>query len=245
NTPRTLIPLRPNLGVLHEVIPEDETPELINEFLNVDKRVPTIYDHERMKPRICLPSRTRKELYGKSSSVGKQAGGFILSKSRCSSILWIVEVVRVTTKQKYGLNFMQQIIVRRENDKPDSFSEADLFLNNKVNYRKNKLLNSLLTVIKNEPSIGLIDLNINEKNRIMDLINISKFCDATLEKVLKEVKLKIFEIEFKTKTPLLGELDLKIMKAYKREIMKHLKHHKQMRRWESFVNGRPILQSMK
>ncbi|GKB55051.1 hypothetical protein Tco_0905804 [Tanacetum coccineum] len=32
-----------------EVIPEDETPELITEFQNVDKRVPTLFDHARMK----------------------------------------------------------------------------------------------------------------------------------------------------------------------------------------------------
>nr|GEY61326.1 hypothetical protein [Tanacetum cinerariifolium] len=32
-----------------EVIPEDETPELLNEFENVDKRVPTIFDHKRME----------------------------------------------------------------------------------------------------------------------------------------------------------------------------------------------------
>ncbi|GKD20930.1 hypothetical protein Tco_1222633, partial [Tanacetum coccineum] len=32
-----------------EVIPEDETPELINEFQNVDKRVPTIFDRERIE----------------------------------------------------------------------------------------------------------------------------------------------------------------------------------------------------
>ncbi|GKC71926.1 hypothetical protein Tco_1117809 [Tanacetum coccineum] len=32
-----------------EVIPEDETPELIVEFHNIDKRVPTIFDHARME----------------------------------------------------------------------------------------------------------------------------------------------------------------------------------------------------
>ncbi|GJR69491.1 hypothetical protein Tco_0015556, partial [Tanacetum coccineum] len=80
----------------------------------------------------------------------------------------IVEVVRVTTEQQYGLDFLQQIIVIRENDKPDSFFEADF----------NK-----------------------EEKRVMDLVDIPEFCDATLEKVLKEVKLKIFEIEFKMKTP--------------------------------------------
>ncbi|GKB37089.1 hypothetical protein Tco_0882031 [Tanacetum coccineum] len=78
--------------------------------------------------------------------------------------------------------------------------------------------------IVDEPSVGLIYLNNKEEKRIMDLVDISKFYDATLEKVLKEVKLKIFETEFKTKTSLLGELDLKIMKAYKREIMMCLNH---------------------
>ncbi|GJS59943.1 retrovirus-related pol polyprotein from transposon TNT 1-94, partial [Tanacetum coccineum] len=57
--------------------------------------------------------------------------------------------------------------------------------------------------IVDEPSVGLIYLNNKEEKRIMDLIEIAKFCDATLEKVLKEVKLKIFETEFKMKTPLL------------------------------------------
>ncbi|GJT44096.1 retrovirus-related pol polyprotein from transposon TNT 1-94 [Tanacetum coccineum] len=94
-------------------------------------------------------------------------------------------------------------------------------------------------------SVGLIYYNIKEEKRVMDLGDIAKFCDDTLEKVLSEVRLKIFETEYMKKNLLLGELDLKIMKSYEREIMKRLKHRKQMRRWESFVNGRPILQTMK
>nr|GEX13715.1 hypothetical protein [Tanacetum cinerariifolium] len=84
-----------------------------------------------------------------------------------------------------------------------------------------------------------------EEKKVMDLVKIVKFCDATLEKVLKEVKLKIFETEFLKKAPLLGDLDLKIIKAYKREITKHLRHRKQMGRGESFMNGRPILSTIK
>nr|GEX71078.1 hypothetical protein [Tanacetum cinerariifolium] len=213
----------------------------------------------------------------------------------------IIEIVKVTTEQQYGLDFIERIIVMRENDKPDRFSEADfkylnknhiddiyyLCLNNK-NYHENKLLSSMLTFIRicviwervhdfqlgiksyrikinltaptltylgiescnpyfivDKPTIGLIYLKNKEEKRIMDLVDISKFYDATLGKVLKEVKLKIFEIEFKMKALLLGKLDLKIMKAHKREIIKCLNLHKKMRIWESFVNGRPILQSMK
>ncbi|GKE80396.1 hypothetical protein Tco_1550396, partial [Tanacetum coccineum] len=71
------------------------------------------------------------------------------------------------------------------------------------------------------------------------------FCDDTLERVLKEVKLKIYETEFLKKASLLGELDLDIIKAYVREITKRLSHREQMRRWDSFVNGRPILPTMR
>ncbi|GKF30000.1 hypothetical protein Tco_0096342, partial [Tanacetum coccineum] len=74
----------------------------------------------------------------------------------------ITEVVRITTDQPHGLDFMEQILVMRENDKPDSFSEAnfkylnkndikDLYYlcrNKKVNYRETKLMNSLITSIK-------------------------------------------------------------------------------------------------
>ncbi|GJR61996.1 hypothetical protein Tco_1504158 [Tanacetum coccineum] len=67
--------------------------------------------------------------------------------------------------------------------------------------------------IVDAPSIGLTYLNGKEEKRVIDLVDIPKFCDATLNKVLKEVKLKIFETEFKMKISLLSELDLKIMKA--------------------------------
>nr|GEX66681.1 hypothetical protein [Tanacetum cinerariifolium] len=193
-------------------------------------------------------------------------------------------------------------LLKYANTEKNSFSEADfkylnkndiedmyyLFLNKKVNYRENKLLNSLLTFIKScviwervhdfqlgiesyqikinltaptliFPSIeecnpfsivdkhttSLIYLNSKNEKRFMDLKELSRFYDDTLKKVQKEVKIKIFETKFIKKTPLLGSLDLKIMKAYEREIMKRLRHREKMRRYESFVNGRLILQMMK
>ncbi|GJU70425.1 hypothetical protein Tco_1256684 [Tanacetum coccineum] len=122
-----------------EVILEDETLELINEFQNVDKRVPTIFDRERMEA-------TLRDM-------------------------------------------------RNSNEPPRYLYNKDLFFLKYGNTRE---------------------------KRFMDLEELSKFCDAMLEKVLKEVNMKIFETEFMKKTPLLGGLDLKIMKAYKREIMKRL-----------------------
>ncbi|GJZ55785.1 hypothetical protein Tco_0610978 [Tanacetum coccineum] len=105
----------------------------------------------------------------------------------------IVEVVRVTTKQQHRLDYMKQIIMMRENDKLDSSSEANFKYQNKNDIE-----------------------DIKEEKRVMSLVEIVKFCDDILERVLKEVKLKIFETEFQKKVPLLGELDLDVMKVYER-----------------------------
>ncbi|GJZ18963.1 hypothetical protein Tco_0555553 [Tanacetum coccineum] len=44
----------------------------------------------------------------------------------------IVEIVKVTIDQQYGLDYMERLAIMRENDKPDSFSEADFkYLNKK------------------------------------------------------------------------------------------------------------------
>ncbi|GKC32984.1 hypothetical protein Tco_1040278, partial [Tanacetum coccineum] len=368
-----------------EVIPEDETPKLITKLQNVDKRVPTIYDYERMRatlndalsnqfknaeeyayhleqttnfmenqivwesrqedikcpiPRPLVffgPQRNQNEppryFYNKDLFFLKHGNTeekkYVLSlhkihaerfpkadleekmnrwvrkefktfneEARLSIQHWkdswhkmmykqkqrrvgnnpedyfskhrITEVVRITTDQPHGLDFMEQILVMRENDKPDSFSEADFkYLNKndiedlvhdfqlriesyqiKVNLTVPTLTFSGIEAcepysIVDKPNTGLIYLNSKGEKRLMCLVEIVKFCDATLEKVLKEVKLKIFQSEPWKKSPLLGELDRDIMRAFEREITKRLNHREQMRRWESFVNGRPILPTMK
>nr|GEU67579.1 hypothetical protein [Tanacetum cinerariifolium] len=56
---------------------------------------------------------------------------------------------------------------------------------------------------KNKPNASLIYLNSKNEKRVMYLVEIVKFCDDTLEKVLKEVKLRIFQTKFWKKPPLL------------------------------------------
>nr|GEU32920.1 copia protein [Tanacetum cinerariifolium] len=74
----------------------------------------------------------------------------------------ITEVVRIVTGQSYGLDYMDQILVMRANDKPNSFSEADFKYLNKndiedlyylcrskeIDNQKIKLMNSLIMFIK-------------------------------------------------------------------------------------------------
>ncbi|GKE77617.1 hypothetical protein Tco_1543737, partial [Tanacetum coccineum] len=354
-TPKLLVPLRNKFGDVKveeivinedEVIPEDETPELITEFQNVDKRVPTIFDRARIEAILndMLSNQFKNaEEYAyhlelATNFIENQINGYIEEKKYILSLHkihaeqfleadleekmnlykqnqrtfrdnpedyfsnhMIKEVVRITTDQPHGLDVMEQIIVMRENDKPNSFSKADfkylnkndiedlyyLFQNKKVNYHEIKLMNSLIMFIRSyviwervhdfpsgiesyqvkvtliaptltfpgieeyelylivdKPTTGLIYLNSKDEKWVMYLVEFVKFCDATLEKVLKEVKLKIFQSEPWTKPPLLGELDRDIMRAFEREITKRLSHREQMRRWESFVNGRPVLPTM-
>ncbi|GJS47302.1 hypothetical protein Tco_0597423 [Tanacetum coccineum] len=99
--------------------------------------------------------------------------------------------------------------------------------------------------IVDKPTTGLIYLNSKDEKRVMYLVEIMKFCDATLEKVLKEVKHNIFKSGPWKKPPMLGELDRDIIRAFEREITKRLRHQEKMRRWESFVNGRPIMPTIK
>ncbi|GJW43484.1 hypothetical protein Tco_0072283 [Tanacetum coccineum] len=345
-----------------EVIPEDETTELINEFQNFDKRIPTILDHARMEAKIndmmSNQFRNAKEyayhleqsmnymnnqivwesrqedikrlkpyahvFYGPQRNPNEpprypynkylfflkygntEENSYILSLHKIYDVPfpeedleekmnhWVQkefkafnEEARITTEQQHRLDYIEQIIVMRENEKPDSFSKADfkylnkndiedmyyICLNKKVNFRENKLLNSLMTFIRScviwervhdfqlgiesyqikinltaptlifsgieahdpysivdKPTMGMIYLNSKNEKRVMYLVEIVKFCDATLERVLNEVKLKIFETEFWKKPPLLGELDLDIMKAFEREITKRLRHREHMRK---------------
>ncbi|GKE28521.1 hypothetical protein Tco_1443905 [Tanacetum coccineum] len=218
-----------------EEISKDETHELINEFQNIDKRIPTIYDHAIMEVTLndmmSNPFRNAKEYahhleqsknYLENQTYGNsEEKSYVLSLHKIHVVpfleedleekmnrwvrkdfktfneeagisiqhwkdLWhmrmyelnkrkvrdnpdeyfsnhrIVKVVRITSDQKHGLDYIEQIIMMRENDKPNRFSESDykylnkndfedmyyLLLNKKVNHHKNKLRNSLMTFIR-------------------------------------------------------------------------------------------------
>ncbi|GJV94373.1 hypothetical protein Tco_1545950 [Tanacetum coccineum] len=268
-----------------EVIPEDDTPELIEEprarygnfeeikyVLSLHKIHTIPFPEEDLKEKINRWVRKEFKTFNKETRLSIQYWTDSWHK-RMYKINYrkvndnpeelfsdhrIVEVVRVTTEQLYMLDYMEQIIVMRENNKPDSFSEADfkylnkndiedmyyLFLNKKLGIESYRIKINLTAPtlifpgieakdpysIVDEPRLGLIYLNNKEEKRVMDLVEIVKFCDATLERVLKEVKLKIFETEFLNKAPLLGDLDLKIMKTYETKIIKCVRHREQMRR---------------
>ncbi|GKB77191.1 hypothetical protein Tco_0944086 [Tanacetum coccineum] len=244
-----------------EEFPEPDLEEKLNRW--VRKEFKTFNENARLSIQHWKDS-WHKRVYKQNQKKVKKNPKDYYSNHR------ITEVVRIITDQPHGLDFMEQILVMRANDKPDSFSKADFkYLNiNDIedlvhdfqlgieSYQmKVNLTEPTLTfpgieehapyIIVDELQMGLIYLNSKDEKRAMYLEEIVKFCDVTLEKVLNKAKLRMFKSNFLKKPPLLDELDQDIMKAYAREISKRLSHRQQMRRWESFMNGRPILPTMK
>ncbi|GJR65339.1 hypothetical protein Tco_0011404 [Tanacetum coccineum] len=278
-----------------EVNPEKETPKLIAEIQNVDKRVPTIFDHARMeatlRDSLSNQSRNAEEYAYPLEQSTNFMENQIVWESRQQDIPRTIPKALIFYGQQRNPNEPS-----RANDKTYSFFEADfkylkkndiedlycLCRSKEIDDRKIKLMNLLITFIRSyviwervhdfqlgiessqikvnltaptltfpgikehalysildEPQTGLIYLSSQDEKRVMYLVEIVKFCDATLKKVLNEVKLRMFESQVLKKPPLLSDLDQDIMKAYEREISKRLSHRQQMRRWESFVNGRP------
>ncbi|GKE02936.1 hypothetical protein Tco_1390919 [Tanacetum coccineum] len=148
-----------------EVILEDETLEILKEFQNVDKRVPTIFDRERMKATL------RDMLSNHFRDAEEYA--YHLEQSQ---------------------NYMENQI-RNLNEPPRYLYNKDLFF---LKYGNTKEKRDVLSLYKIHV-VYFLEEDLEEKlirkneKRFMDLEELSKFCDATLEKDLKEVKLKIFE----------------------------------------------------
>ncbi|GJU51669.1 hypothetical protein Tco_1221224 [Tanacetum coccineum] len=257
-----------------EVILEDETLELIKKLQNVDKHVPTIFDRARMEATLNDMLSNQFKNAEENSYHLEQATNFmknqIVWESRQEDIrrpilrpLILFGPQRNPNEPPSYLYNKDLFFLKNGNTKEKKYilllhkihRVHDFQLGIESYQVKVNLTAPTLTFpgikacepysIVDKPNTGVIYLNNKDEKRVMYLVKIVKFCDATLEKVLKEVKLKIFQSEPWRNPPLLSELDRDIMRAFKREITKHLRNHEQMRRWESFVNERPILLTMK
>ncbi|GJT58941.1 hypothetical protein Tco_1002474 [Tanacetum coccineum] len=166
----------------------------------------------------------------------------------------IVEVVRIVNKKEFDQDFMEEILVNRDDNKAYIFYEGDyqylkkndiediyyLCLKGKVNYHENGLLNSLIVFLGSfviwervhDYQLGIESYQI-KINLIVPTLIIP-------EKVVKEVSAIVCVARYILKEPPLGDLDEDIIELFETKIKKHLKHRRKMRRWESFVNGRPI-----
>ncbi|GJV78398.1 hypothetical protein Tco_1509982, partial [Tanacetum coccineum] len=91
-----------------------------------------------------------------------------------------------------------------------------------------------------EPVHGIIYKNSKKEKRVMRHSEIHKFCDATLNRVLEGLKSYNNDIKYGYVQKDLTKDEAEYLKLFEEEIEERLKHRRQMRRWEMFVNGRPL-----
>ncbi|GJU96383.1 hypothetical protein Tco_1321139 [Tanacetum coccineum] len=119
--------------------------------------------------------------------------------------------------------FQHQLYLNMKSKPQDQAADPELWEILKAKGRKGRKAYEPYSIV-DKLNTGLIYLNNKDEKRVTYLVEIVKFCDVTLERVLNEVKLRIFQNQFWKKTPRLGELDLDIMRAFEREISKRLSH---------------------
>ncbi|GJR77578.1 hypothetical protein Tco_0089943 [Tanacetum coccineum] len=94
--------------------------------------------------------------------------------------------------------------------------------------------------IVSKPVYGIIYKNSKKEKRVMRHQEIHKFCDATLKRVLEGLKSYNNDVKHGYVTPSLSKEDVEYLQLFEEEIDERLKHQDQMRRWEMYVNGRPL-----
>ncbi|GJU38407.1 hypothetical protein Tco_1191364 [Tanacetum coccineum] len=91
-----------------------------------------------------------------------------------------------------------------------------------------------------EPVHGIIYKNSKKEKRVMRHSEIHKFCDATLMRVLEGLKSYNNDVKYGYVQKELTSDEVEYLKLFEEEIEIRLKYRNQMRRWEMYVNGRPL-----
>ncbi|GJX78703.1 hypothetical protein Tco_0326852 [Tanacetum coccineum] len=91
-----------------------------------------------------------------------------------------------------------------------------------------------------EPVHGIIYKNSKKDKRVMRYSEIHKFCDATPMRVLEGLKSYNNDVKYGYVQKEFTSDEVEYLKLFEKEIKVRLKYRNQMRRWETYVNGRPL-----
>nr|GEV36302.1 hypothetical protein [Tanacetum cinerariifolium] len=172
----------------------------------------------------------------------------------------IIQVIKTYWELGHEHKFITEMVARRANECIVSITEPDFKNLNKNNIKdmymlimNGKKVNltaptiSFLRIKKHEmffiiyePVHGIIYKNSKKEKRVMRLSKIHKFCDATLNRVLEGLKSYNNDVKYGYIQKDLTKDEAEYLKLFKEEIEVRLKYHRQMRRWEMYVNGRPL-----
>ncbi|GJY33662.1 hypothetical protein Tco_0418131 [Tanacetum coccineum] len=179
----------------------------------------------------------------------------------------IVQTIKTYWELGHEYKFITEIVARRENGSIVSITESDyknlnkndtkdmylLIINHKVDdyadwivvfiislYQEYSIEKYKVFSIIFEPVYGIIYKNSKKEKRVMRHQEVYKFCDATLKRFLKGLKSYNNDVKYCYVTHNLSKEDDEYLQLFAEEIEEWLKYHDQMRRWESYVNGRPL-----
>ncbi|GKB10780.1 hypothetical protein Tco_0844703 [Tanacetum coccineum] len=181
------------------------------------------------------------------------------------SILNIIQVIKTYWELGHAHKFIRKIVVRRTNECIVSITEYDyknlnkndiedmylLITNSKLSNKNGRISTaptiSFLGIEKHKmlsiiykPVHGIIYKNSKKEKRVMRHSEIHKFCDATLNRVLEGLKSYNNDVKYGYIQRDLTNDEVKYLKLFEEEIEVRLKYRNQMRRWEMYVNGRPL-----
>ncbi|GJS48130.1 hypothetical protein Tco_0598251 [Tanacetum coccineum] len=91
-----------------------------------------------------------------------------------------------------------------------------------------------------EPMHGIIYKNSKKEKRVMRHSEIHKFCDATLNRVLEGLKSYNNDVKYGYIQRDLTNEEVEYLNLFEVEIKVRLKYQNQMRRWEMYLNRRPL-----
>ncbi|GJR97928.1 hypothetical protein Tco_0270102 [Tanacetum coccineum] len=176
----------------------------------------------------------------------------------------IVQIIKTYWELGHEHKFIIEIIAKRANGSIVSINESDyknlnkndiedlylLIVNGKVDdYAETGLLWSLTVFIRSihkmfsivsEPVYGIIYKNNKKEKRVMRHQEVHNFCDATLKRVLEGLKSYNNNVKHGYVTLSLSKEDAEYLQLFEEDIKEQLNHYGQMRRWEMYVNGRPL-----
>ncbi|GJW13636.1 hypothetical protein Tco_0017769, partial [Tanacetum coccineum] len=107
-------------------------------------------------------------------------------------------------------------------------------------YSNSKIVQHEMFSIIYEPVHGIIYKNSKKEKQVMSHSEIHKFCDATLNRVLEGLKSYNNNVKYRYVQKDLTKDETEYLKLFEEEIEERLKHRREMRRWEMYVNGRPL-----
>ncbi|GJV10973.1 hypothetical protein Tco_1352514 [Tanacetum coccineum] len=172
----------------------------------------------------------------------------------------IVQVIKTYWELGHEHKFITEIVARRANDCIVSITEPDY-----KNLNKNDIEDMYLLIMNNkkinltaptitflgieeydvfsivyEPVHGIIYTNSKKEKRVMRPSEIHKFCDATLRRTLEGLKSYYNDVKYGYVQKELTNDEVEFLKLFEEEIEVRLNYRDQMRRWEMYVNGRPL-----